>query len=113
MQYEVAIHFQHENVPDHLPSDIALVVFRVLQEATLNAAVHSEASEIWVSLRGTRSEVRLQVVDWGVGFDTEQQVRRRGVGLVAIRERLKLVNGGRRIVSRPGEGTRVEAWVPL
>ena len=36
-----------------------------------------------------------------------------GVGLVAIRERLKLVNGDSVIVSRPGEGTRVEAWVPL
>ena len=64
-------------------------------------------------MRGTATEVRLQVVDRGVGFDTQRAVPGDGVGLVAIRERLKLVNGDSMIVSRPGEGTRVEAWAPL
>jgi signal transduction histidine kinase len=112
-QYDVAIHFQDEDVPRRLPSDIALALFRVLQEATINAVVHSGAREVWVSTRGTAAEIRLQVVDRGVGFDTQGAVPNGGVGLVAIRERLKLVNGDSMIVSRPGEGTRVEAWVPL
>ena len=111
-RYDVAVHFQEEDVPRHLPSDIALALFRVLQEATVNAVVHSGARDVWVSVRGTAAEVRLQVVDRGVGFDTQHSVPR-GVGLVAIRERLKLVNGDSVLVSRPGEGTRVEAWVPL
>jgi signal transduction histidine kinase len=64
-------------------------------------------------MRGTAAEVRLRIVDRGVGFDTQGVVPSGGVGLVAIRERLKLVNGDSVIVSRPGEGTRVEAWVPL
>ena len=112
-RYDVAIHFQDEGVPRSLPSDIALALFRVLQEATVNAVVHSAAHEVWVSVRGTAAEIRLHIVDRGVGFDTERAVPNGGVGLVAIRERLKLVNGDGVIVSRPGDGTRVEAWVPL
>ena len=85
----------------------------MLQEATVNAVVHSGAREVWVSVRGTAAEIRLQVVDHGIGFDTQRAIPSGGVGLVAIRERLKLVNGDSMIGSRPGEGTRVEAWVPL
>jgi signal transduction histidine kinase/RNase H-fold protein (predicted Holliday junction resolvase) len=112
-RHNVAIHFQDEDVPRCLPPDIALALFRVLQEATVNAVVHSAARDVWVSVRGTDAEVRLQIVDRGVGFDTQRTVQSGGVGLVAIRERLKLVNGDGVIVSRPGDGTRVEAWVPL
>ena len=85
----------------------------MLQEAAVNAVVHSAAREVWVSVRGTAAEIRLQVVDRGVGFDTQSAAPVGVVGLVAIRERLQLVNGDSVIVSRPGEGTRVEAWVPL
>jgi signal transduction histidine kinase len=112
-RYDVAIHFEDEDVPRDLPSDVAIALFRVLQEATVNAVVHSTAHEVWVSLRGSAAEVRLHIVDRGVGFDPLRAVPSGGVGLVAIRERLKLVNGDCVIVSRPGEGTRVEAWVPL
>jgi signal transduction histidine kinase len=112
-KYGVAIHFQDENVPRDLPSEIALALFRVLQEATVNAVVHSGAGEVCVSVRGTAAEIRLQIADRGVGFDPRQAAAASGgVGLVAIRERLKLVNGDSLIASRPGEGTRVEAWVP-
>ena len=110
--YDVAIHFADEGVPRDLPSHIAIALFRVLQEATVNALVHSSAREMWVSVRGTATEIRLQVVDRGVGFDTSS-ARSGGVGLVAIRERMKLVNGDCAIVSRPGEGTRVEGWVAI
>lgn len=112
-QHDVAVHFQDADVPRDLPSDIALALFRVLQEATINAVAHSAAREVWVSVRGTAAEIRVQVVDHGIGFDSQRAVPSGGVGLVAIRERLKLVNGDSVIVSRPGEGTRVEAWVPL
>ena len=112
-RYEVVIHFQDDNVPGDLPADIALALFRVLQEATVNAVVHSGAREIWVSIRATAAEIRLRIVDRGVGFDIQGAVPSGGVGLVAIRERLKLVNGDSVISSRPGEGTRVEARVPL
>ena len=112
-RYTVTIHFADQDVPRHLPSDIAITLFRVLQESAVNAVVHSAAHEVWVSLRGSSAEIRLEIVDRGIGFDPQRAVPSGGVGLVAIRERLKLVNGDCVIVSRPGEGTRVEGWVPL
>ena len=99
-------------LPGNPPVILALALFRVLQEATVNAVVHSAAHEVWVSVRGTAAEIRLQIVDRGIGFEMQCANPSGGVGLVAIRERLKLVNGDSAIVSRPGEGTRVEAWVP-
>jgi len=49
-RYDVAVHFQEEAVPRNLPSDIALALFRVLQEPTVNAVVHSADREVWVPL---------------------------------------------------------------
>jgi signal transduction histidine kinase len=112
-RHDVSIHVQADDVTRDLSPDIALALFRVLEEATVNAVIHSGAREIWVSMRGSAAEIRLQIVDRGTGFDTERAVSGGGVGLVAMRERLKLVNGDSIITSRPGEGTRVEAWVPL
>ena len=112
-RHDVAIHFEAEDVPGDLPSDIALVLFRVLQEAAINAVVQSEAREVEVSMRATKDEVRLQIVDRGLGCEAERTVPGSGVELLAIRERLNLVNGHCVIASTPGEGTRVEAWVPL
>ena len=112
-RHDVAIHFEAEGLPADLPSDIALVLFRVLQEATINAVVQSEAHEVQVSMGATAAEVRLQIVDRGTGWEAERSVPCNGVELLAIRERLRLVNGHCVITSTPGEGTRVEAWVPL
>ena len=112
-RHDLPIHFQDSGVPRDLNAEIALTLFRALQEATVNAVMHSSAREVWVSIRGTAAEVRLQVLDRGVGFDPQRAAANGGVGLVAMRERLKLVNGDSVIVSRPGEGTRVDAWVPL
>jgi two-component sensor histidine kinase len=112
-RYDVTIHFDDEGVPRDLPSDIAIALFRVLQEGVDNAVVHSAADEFWVSMRGSAAEIRLTIIDRGVGFDAQRAVPSGGVGLVAIRERLKLVDGDCVIVSSPGEGTRVEGWVPL
>jgi signal transduction histidine kinase len=112
-RHNLPIHFQDNDVPRDLNAEIALALFRVLQEATVNAVVHSSSREVWVSIRGTAAEIRLQVRDRGVGFDPQRAAANGGVGLVAMRERLKLVNGDTVIAARPGEGTRVDAWVPL
>jgi signal transduction histidine kinase len=111
-RHHVAIHFDADGVPDDLPLDVALALFRVIQEGAANAVSHSGSQDVWVSVRGTETELRLCIVDRGVGFDT-QRVPSGAVGLVALRERLKLVNGDIAISSCPSEGTRIQAWVPL
>jgi signal transduction histidine kinase len=112
-QHGIAIDFVHESVPADLPADIALNLFRVLQEALSNAIKYSNARHYGVTLQGTPGEVSLEVVDDGCGFDVEAALRGPGLGLVSMRERLSMVNGEATIESRVGRGTRVRVRAPI
>jgi signal transduction histidine kinase len=109
----VKIEYAHENVPADLDKDVAINMFRVLQEALSNAVKHSGAQQCWVTLRGVHDEVKLSVIDDGRGFDAEAALRGNGLGLVSMQERLRLVNGEVVIESEPGAGTTVRASAPL
>lgn len=108
---EVAFHSQ--DLPKNLPQQIALCLFRVLQEALHNAIKHSGARRFDVSLNGTPSEILLAVRDSGVGFDPEKAISGHGLGLISMKERLKLVDGQLSINSKPQVGTTIHARVPL
>jgi two-component system sensor histidine kinase UhpB len=88
-----------------LDDDVQLVVYRVAQEALTNAARHSEAKRIAVSLRRSGGGVKLEVADDGRGFAFEQSER--GLGIGGMRERALLVGGELTIESRPDHGTTV------
>ena len=112
-QQEVEIDFHSENIPKDLPKETSLCLFRVLQEAIQNAIKHSGSRHFEVSLSGGLSEIELTVRDSGIGFDPEEAMKGRGLGLTSIRERLKLVNGNLSIDSQPQHGTTIQARVPL
>jgi PAS domain S-box-containing protein len=112
-QKKVEIVFSHAGIPHSLPKEISLCLFRVLQEALQNAAKHSGARQFSVELRGTSGEIQLTVNDLGVGFDPPDAINRRGLGLISMRERLRLMNGEIFIESEPGHGTTIRARVPL
>ena len=112
-QHEVTVEFTEKDVPANLPQDAALCLVRVAQEALHNAVKYSETRSFAVELTGTQDEVRLEVRDWGTGFDVEAARRNRGLGLVSMRERVHLVHGNFSIESMPGEGTKIVAVVPL
>jgi signal transduction histidine kinase len=88
-------------------------LFRVLQEALQNAVKHSGARQFRVELHGTSSEIQLTVGDLGVGFDQQAATYHYGIGLISMRERLKLVDGELSINSKPGGGTTICARVPI
>jgi signal transduction histidine kinase len=88
-------------------------VFRVLQEALQNAAKHSGVRFFRVDLDGTAGTVQLTVSDLGVGFDADDAINYRGLGLISMRERLQLVGGEISIKSQPGSGTTIHARVPF
>lgn len=92
-----------------LEADVQLVVYRVAQEALTNAARHSGASRIAVTLRRAGNDVELTVADDGRGFAFEQSER--GLGIGGMRERALLVGGELTIESRPGEGTTVKLTI--
>jgi PAS domain S-box-containing protein len=107
------IDFHSESIPQDLPRDISLCLFRILQEALQNAIKHSGSTNFQVSLSGGSTGVELTVRDSGIGFDPEDAARGNGLGLISIRERLKLVDGKLFIDSQLQRGTTILARVPL
>ena len=108
------VRFQAEGDTAHLSEDVALCLYRVLQEALQNAVKHSGSHRVDVSLQGSAIDVALIVRDSGIGFQLDEVLKgRRGLGLVSMKERLKLVVGELTIDSRPRYGTTIRACVPL
>jgi PAS domain S-box-containing protein len=112
-QKKVDIEFNHADVPSALPHDLALGLFRVLQEALQNAVKHSGARHFKAELLGTSGDIQLTVSDLGVGFDQQEAANSSGLGLISMRERVRLVNGEFSIESMPGCGTTITVRVPL
>ena len=93
-----------------LGDDAQLVVYRVAQEALSNAARHSGAAHVAVTLRRGPEGVELTVADDGRGFAFDESER--GLGIGGMRERALLVGGELTIESRPGAGTTVRLTIP-
>jgi signal transduction histidine kinase len=110
---KLEIDFDSADIPPTVPENISLCLFRVLQEALHNAAKHSGVSHLEVSLRGAPREIQLTVRDRGAGFDPEEGIKGRGLGLISIRERVGLVGGSFSIHSKPQSGTEIIVRVPL
>lgn len=111
--HDLLIDFTQRNLPKNLSEESALCLFRVVQEALNNARKHSGTTRLTVELWGEKDQVRLMVRDFGRGFDEEQVRMNSGLGVVSMRERLRLVGGSLSIQSRIGAGTSVLGIVPL
>jgi PAS domain S-box-containing protein len=109
----VEIDFQSHDMPDALPTELSLSLFRVLQEALRNAARHSGVNRFEVKLWGSAEDVQLTVSDLGVGFDPQAAMKSTGLGLTSMQERLRLVSGELSINSQPNVGTTIHARVRL
>jgi signal transduction histidine kinase len=92
---------------------VSLSFFRVVQEALHNAAKYSGVKQFEVNLRGKSDGMELEIVDRGMGFDLENSKNMEGLGLVSMRERIHMLSGKISIESKPSEGTRIRAYVPL
>src|SRR5262249_39527253 len=111
--HDVTIDFSAGDVPDDIRPEVALALFRVLQEALTNAIKHSGSLQLTVSLTRSGDDVVLLVGDTGHGFDPDGALQSHGLGLVSMQERLKLVGGHLSIESQSGSGTTVRAVAPL
>lgn len=109
---DTAIAVTYDNVPPALPHDLTLCLFRIVQEALLNALKYSSAPEVSVHVRGESDALALTVADDGVGFDVEAAWGK-GLGLASMGERLEAIGGKLDIHSNPGAGTRLEIRVPI
>jgi PAS domain S-box-containing protein len=112
-QHKIATGFAAEDMPAELRGDVALCLYRVTQESLRNIAQHAGKASASVRLAGSPAEIVLTIDDSGHGFDYASGRRTRGLGLVSMEERLRMVGGTLSISSRPGSGTHVVARVPI
>jgi len=100
-------------------SNRELILFRVVQEAIINISKHAQAENVHVTLVFNDSNIQLDIVDDGKGFDPEAMLRAHnpekdsGFGIIGMKERIALIDGELTINSNPGEGTTIHVTVPL
>ena len=112
-KYKIEVHFVEHDFPRHLTKDVELCLFRIAQEGLNNVVKHSAANSAQVQLSASGNSLRLRVSDTGKGFNPAVKDLGSGIGLVGMRERLRLVDGKLSIVSGPMRGTEVLAEIPL
>jgi two-component system sensor histidine kinase UhpB len=105
-----------QGLEERLPPDVALALYRVAQEALSNAGRHAQARHIGVMVAGQPGQIVLEVCDDGVGFNPTALPAdggHHGLGLLGMRERMRMIGGELAIVSGPGRGTQVRASAPV
>jgi PAS domain S-box-containing protein len=104
---------------ERLPTALEATLFRVAQEALTNVRKHAETDRVRVALalQNNRGAVRLEIRDWGRGFEPTEVAGGGGpgerVGLSSMRQRVALLGGGLEVRSESGKGTSVVAEIPL
>jgi len=111
-QYKLEVQFMHKDIPTEIPGDVALCLFRIAQEGLRNVAKHSGASKAELEILGNTEQIYLYISDSGHGFNIEAAREAAGLGLISMRERLRLVGGQLSIESELTRGTRICARVP-
>lgn len=96
-----------------LTGDVAITLYRVLQEALRNVEKHARADAVEVDAFRDGADAVMRVRDNGVGLDRIPDGRRAGIGLRSMRERVELLGGRMRLRSEPGRGATVEVRLPL
>jgi len=106
---QLEVDVQASDIPDDLPDDYKICIYRVVQEALNNAARHASAHHARVELRRSQRLIEVSISDDGSGFDAE---RVRGMGLLGMEERVRRLGGTLLIESKLGQGTKVRVQLP-
>ncbi|MCU1276178.1 MAG: integral rane sensor signal transduction histidine kinase [Bryobacterales bacterium] len=113
-QTGIKVQYQKSGASPEVADGVAIHVYRVVQEALNNAAKHSKSSRAWVRVDFSPERLHLEVEDRGVGLPADQRAAvRRGIGMVAMRERAELLRGKIEFIRPTEGGTLVRLDVPL
>ena len=102
-----------DNTIKDVPKEIALCIYRILQEGLRNIGKHAMASDIQVRLCMRKNTICLFIKDNGIGFDSASAKERAGIGLASMVERARLVNGDLSIESGTEIGTTIKLKIPI
>lgn len=107
---EIEVTVESRNVPEDLPDEYRICIYRLVQEALNNAVRHSGARNAKVAVEHSAERITVRVRDDGRGFDPN---RTRGLGILGMEERVKRLAGTFAVESRPGQGATVTAELPF
>ncbi len=112
-QQGIQVEFSHGKIPRSVAEDVALCLYRIVQEALHNVVKHTESESAQVELYADSGAIKLRIADSGGGFDLEAVRGRGGLGRANVRDRVRLVGGEISIQSKPAKGTQLEVSVPI
>ncbi len=113
-QTGIVVKYEKTGTSPEVSDRVAINVYRVLQEALNNLAKHSESHTAWVRVRFAPDRLRLEIEDHGIGIPDQNGAGfRRGTGLVAMRERVELLDGKIDFLKPGDRGTLVRLEIPL
>ena len=107
---EIEVSVESDSVPECLPDEYTIYIYRLVQEALNNAVRHSGARNAKVVVERLANSIVVRVTDDGRGFDPG---RSRGMGILGMEERVKRLGGTLRVESQPGKGATVIADLPI
>ncbi len=112
---DLEVQLNYPESPTQFPPALELMLYRITQELTNNAIRHARARRITIQLICFDNEVRLSVIDDGIGFDFDaiMENRQGGLGLRTIESRLSVVNGHVTFDVAPGRGSQIHVQVRL
>jgi signal transduction histidine kinase len=108
----IPVTFAAVQIPKLSP-DLALCLYRTVQEGLLNVAKHSKATQAFVKIARAPGGILLSIVDNGCGFEFDDRHGSEGRGLFRIRERVQAVSGHLILNTAPGKGMRIEVYAPV
>jgi signal transduction histidine kinase len=111
--HKIRIDFTPDATPKSVNPDVALCIFRIVQECLRNTSKHSGASCAHINLKVVDSTIHLAVSDDGVGFNPKDLKQNEGLGVRSMAERAHLLGGRFEIRSEAGKGTIVDVRLPL
>jgi two-component system sensor histidine kinase UhpB len=111
-QFGIDVEFAHDAVAPGVQPDVALCLYRIVQESLRNVVKHSGAKQAMVRIAVVDGDLQLQIADQGCGFDILSPSAVVGLGLVTMRERVNFVGGEIVVHAAPGRGTRIGVRVP-
>jgi PAS domain S-box-containing protein len=112
LKHKIQVECVVRDLPQDLDENVSLNLFRTVQESLRNVFKHSQARHVKVELACQSDVVQLHVSDDGIGFNPQDVRNSHGLGMISMRERLRLVGGEFAIWSKPSLGTQVEGRAP-
>jgi PAS domain S-box-containing protein len=114
---ETPVIFEALNLGERLAPEVEIVLYRIVQESLNNIRKHAQAKKIKLRLEQKKKKIGVLIEDDGIGFYPDRVVSEttlvKGIGLLGMQERVRLLRGSFKIRSREGQGTSIFVELPL